>query len=321
MWKLVRRIVVLVLASAGAIAGVSGTIPGAVGVASATPTGGAYTPLTPTRVCDTRGSSTLSGNAAQCQGRTLAANTAINVSLAGFVAAGTTAVVVNVTAVNAAAAGYLTVYPAGQPRPTASNLNFTAKTVVANLVEVGLGTGGQISIYTTTRSDVVVDLQGYVSATAPVGTGSGLYDPLPSPVRICDTRLQPGSPAQCNNGHPIPAGGRATINVAGNLPTAAIAVVANVTAVSPAGAGYLTVYPDGANLPTASNLNYIAGQVIPNRATVALGSGGAIDVYSSQATNVVVDISGYYTAAGGTGAIFVPASSPVPSAIPGQTRA
>ena len=85
--------------------------------------------------------------------------------MAGFfdVPSGATAVVVNVTAVNPAGAGFLTVYPTGQSLPRASNLNVTAGIVVANLVEVGVGTGGQISIYASTRSDVVVDLEGYVS--------------------------------------------------------------------------------------------------------------------------------------------------------------
>ena len=63
-----------------------------------------------------------------------------------------------------------------------------------------------------------------------------------------------------------------------------------------------------------------AGQVIPNRVIVSLGSNGKIDVYSPTATNVIVDISGYYTAAGGAGAIFVPARSPSGSANAGRQR-
>ena len=237
--------------------------------------------------------------------------------MAGFfgVPSGATAVVVNVTAVNPAGVGHLSVYPAGQSPPTASNLDVTAGMVVANLVEVGLGTGGQISIFASTRSDVVVDLEGYVSGTAPVGAGSGLYDPLPSPLRICDTRANnglAGLAGQCN-GRAIAAGGHhVSVSVAAALPSAAIAVIANVTAVSPSGVGHLTVYPDGlATPPEASNIDYLAGQVIPNRVIVKLGSDGNIDVYSLKATNVIVDISGYYTAAGGTGAVFVPAAAPL----------
>ena len=102
------------------------------------------------------------------------------------------------------------------------------------------------------------------------------------------------------------------MSVAAALPSAAIAVIANVTAVSPSGVGHLTVYPDGlATPPEASNIDYLAGQVIPNRVIVKLGSDGNIDVYSLKATNVIVDISGYYTAAGGTGAVFVPAAAPL----------
>ncbi len=61
----------------------------------------------------------------------------------GVPSSAVTAVVLNVTAVGAKGRGYLTVYPAGQTRPTASNLNFVPGQAVPNLVEVGVGTGGQ----------------------------------------------------------------------------------------------------------------------------------------------------------------------------------
>jgi hypothetical protein len=264
----------------------------------------------------------LTGKATQCGAKTIKANTALNVSVAGFfsVPSTATALVVNVTAILPTGAGYLTVYPAGQTRPTASNLNVTAGAVVANLVEVGVGSGGAISVYASTTSDVAIDLQGYVNTTASGGTGSGLYNALPAPVRICDTR--PGNPSkltgsamQCNN-HTLAAGGHIPVAVAGSfgVPSGAIGVVANVTAVAPAAGGYLTVFPDGVARPTVSNVNYRAGQVIPNRVTATLGtapgSQGKLDVFSSQTSDVIVDISGYYTAAGGTGSIFV--SEPAP---------
>jgi hypothetical protein len=107
------------------------------------------------------------------------------------------------------------------------------------------------------------------------------------------------------------------------VPPGAIAAVANVTVVTPLGSGYLTVYPDGSSSrPTISDLNYAAGQVIPNRVTATLATSdcattqqvcGKIDVYSSQAANVIVDISGYYTAPNATlnGAIFTPEPAPL----------
>ena len=284
------------------------------------PSPGPYSPLAPARICDTRAGnpSGLSGPATQCDGKTIGAGTSLTVNVAGSfnVPADATAVVVNVTAIRPGGNGYLTVYPAGSAAPTASNLNFKAGQIVANLVEVGVGSGGAINVFSSASTDVAIDLQGYVDATAVGGAGSGLYSALPSPTRVCDTRpANPsglsGAAAQCNN-QPLAAGGQVAVGVAGNfgVPAGATAVVANVTAVAPSGNGYLTVYPDATTRPTASNVNYTAGQVIPNRVIVELGADGSIDVYSSAATNVLVDISGYYTAAGGSGAGFVAEASP-----------
>jgi len=99
------------------------------------------------------------------------------------------------------------------------------------------------------------------------------------------------------------------------IPVGATAAVFNVTVVSPTQAGYLTVYPQGATQPFASNVNYVAGQVVPNRVTVPLSTSGAtpgyISVFSSSPANVVVDVSGYYTASGGTGSQFTSEGAPV----------
>jgi hypothetical protein len=56
----------------------------------------------------------------------------------------------------------------------------------------------------------------------------------------------------------------------------------------------LTVYPGGAARPTTSNLNYVAGQTIPNAVIVGLGPTGAVDIFSNATTHVVVDVVGYF---------------------------
>jgi hypothetical protein len=296
-------------------------------------TSGDYTPLTPTRICDTRAGnpSGLTGAAAQCNGALDLGSTipsqgtkTINVAGAFGVPADATAVVLNVTAVNPAAAGYLTVFPAGGTPPDASNLNFARGDVVPNLVEVGTGTGGAVSIYSSMQTDVVVDVEGYVAPAAGGGAGAGLYDPLPTPARICDTRAGnpsslSGGDAQCNGtgnaGKRLSAGGTLDVQVTGNngVPSDASAVVLNVTAVSPAAAGFLTVYPGGGTLPTASNVNYGAGQTAANRVIVPLSGGaspGQISIFSPVSADVVVDVSGYFAASGGTGTQFTTEAAP-----------
>jgi hypothetical protein len=75
---------------------------------------------------------------------------------------GTTAVALNVTATNATATSYLTLYPAGQTRPSVSNLNFTTGQTIPNLVIARVGAGNQVTFYNAAGTvDVVADLAGY----------------------------------------------------------------------------------------------------------------------------------------------------------------
>ena len=87
-----------------------------------------------------------------------------------------TAVVLSVATANAKGPGHFTLFPAGQSQPTAANLNYATGQVVPNLVEVGVGAGGAVSLYSSASSDAVVDLEGYVTTTAQCG--AGLYNAL-----------------------------------------------------------------------------------------------------------------------------------------------
>jgi outer membrane protein assembly factor BamB len=254
--------------------------------------GGSYHPLTPARILDTRSSSPIgSGQSIDVQ-----------VAGAGGVpATGAAAAVLNVTVTQPTASGYLTVYPAGAGRPVASNLNFVAGQTVPNLVEVALGTSGKVTAFNFSGStQVVFDVAGWV-ATPPPGT-DGRFNPLP-PARILDTRNGTG-------GFTGPLGTSSSIDVQvtgqGTVPaTGVAAVVLNVTATSPTTGGYLTVFPTGATRPLASNLNFLAGQTVPNRVIVKVGTGGKVSFYNFNGnTDVVADVGGWFTdatsTAGGT---------------------
>jgi hypothetical protein len=242
------------------------------------------------------------------------------------VPADATAVVLNVTDVNGTAPGYLTVFPTGAAQPLAFNVYYAKGQVIPNLVQVGIGTSGDVSIFSHAQSDVVVDLEGYVAPTALGGTGAGLYNPLSSTARICDTR--PGNPshlsgsdAQCNGvagaGERLKAAGTLDVQVATNngIPAGATAAVLNVTVVNPSAAGYLTVYPQGAAQPFTANVNYTVGQTTGNRVIVPVSTTGAtpgqVSIYSKEAAHVVVDVSGYYSAANGSGGGFSAEAAPV----------
>ena len=112
--------------------------------------------------------------------------------------------------------------------------------------------------------------------------------------------------------HPPGPGGRGQCAI----PSGATAAVLNVSVVNPAASGFLTVFPqDATTHPTTANVNYTAGQTTGNRVIVPLSSTGAtpgqISIYSKAAADVVVDVSGYYSALDGTGAQFSAEAAPV----------
>jgi hypothetical protein len=280
-------------------------------------TSGPYTAMAPVRICDTRPQSGFSPSN-QCSGASIGAGLTKTISVANGlpstgVPADATSVVLNVTAVNPAApGGFMTVYPSGTNVPTASNLNYLTGETVANLVQVGVGTSGDVSFFSSVRTDLVVDVEGYTSPD-----GVALYTALSSPSRLCDTRtVSAFTPAnQCNG--PVNAAGTllapgskiVQVTNNGTIPTAATAAVLNVTAIDPGASGFLTVYPRGQSEPNASNVNFVAGQTTTNRVIVPISAGGAISIASTAPTDLVVDISGYYTAA--SGAQFSAEPSPV----------
>jgi hypothetical protein len=186
---------------------------------------------------------------------------------------------------------------------------------------VGTGSSGQVSIYSSARTDVVVDVEGYVDTTASGGAGAGLYNPLTTPARICDTRAGnpsglSGGPAQCSNGtagERLAAGSTLSVQITGNagVPSGATAAVLNLTSVGPSGAGFLTAFPTGGTRPGSSNVNYTPGQTSANRVIVPLSSNGKVSIFSATGSDVVVDVSGYFSAAGGSGDQFNAEAAPV----------
>ena len=253
-----------------------------------------YTAVTPIRLLDTRNS-----------GTTLGDRGSLNLSIGGVsVPANATAVVLNVTAVNESTAGFFTVFPTGSALPLASNLNWVARETVPNLVSVGLGRGGNVTIYNGLGSaDAVVDLEGYYAPSS--GGSAGEFVPV-VPARITDTRAGSG---QANAGSTL--GPATTLDVqvtgVGGIPASGVtAVVLNTTATNTTSDGFFTVFPKGASLPLASNLNWTTGVTVPNRVMVPVGSGGKVSFYNGLGSaDLVVDVNGYFTDNSGTGASFV----------------
>ncbi len=289
------------LLSLGAAA-VQSTPAGATNPPAAT-TGDSYNPVTPFRIADTRAGA---GHAPIGTGGVLTVSVPIS-EVGGLT--NVDALTLNVTAVDATAASYFTVYPTGDTSTNFSDLNFYPGFAQPNLVTTPVFYNSATSAYTfeifnyTGTADAVVDLEGYYSPTP----GSAYY-PL-TPVRVTDTRSN-STPAQANAGKTIPADGILTISAAQltGVPAGATAVVLNVTATNTTAASYFTVYP-GPAIPVASNVNWLTGETIPNRVTVQLSSTGTVSIYNyAGSADAVVDLDGYFATptTASPGNLFVP---------------
>ena len=67
----------------------------------------------------------------------------------------------------------------------------------------------------------------------------------------------------------------------------------NLTAVTPDGPGYLTVFPCGAPRPLASNVNFRTGDVVPNSVLAKIGANGTVCIYTTATTDIIADVNGY----------------------------
>jgi Domain of unknown function (DUF5122) beta-propeller len=202
-------------------------------------------------------------------------------------------VVLNVTVTDPQSAGFMTVYQCGQPLPTASNLNFSADQTIANLgmartnhPQPNQYPTGAVCFYSTSPTHLIVD----VLATIDLGSA---HRPLASPARLLDTRSGIGAPAS-----KVGVGDVLVLPVTGQvgIPSNATAVALNVTVTAPDDAGFVTVYPCGQDLPNASNLNFTAGQTIPNLVIARVGQNGSICFATSARTHLIADIAEWYPA-------------------------
>jgi hypothetical protein len=215
----------------------------------------------------------------------------------GVPAAGVSAVILNVTATEATQPGFVTVWPAGQGRPLASNLNVErAGQTIPNLVIVPVGGDGKVLLYAFKALHLVADVLGYFTDSTAPDSDQGLFVPG-DPARILDTRALPQRGGLYTN--TVVGGYRADLQVAGRagVPAAGVgAVIANVTATNSTGPGFVTVYPAAAAQPLASNLNVDhVDQTIPNLVIGRLGYLGRVSMFSLTDIDLLFDVAGWFT--------------------------
>jgi hypothetical protein len=200
----------------------------------------------------------------------VAGGTAVTITGANFT--GATVVDFGTTAATSLAVVSSTSITATSPAELAGTANVTVTTSSGTSV---MSLAGQFSYWSTTGS---------------------VYTAL-LPFRLLDTR---------SSGPALGPGQTRTLQVTSvtgpqsqSVPSTAQSVVLNVTAISGTAGTYLTVYPTGSSLPTASNLNVPAQTNQANLVVVALGTGGEVSIYNSLGSiNVAVDVEGYFAAPG-----------------------
>ena len=88
----------------------------------------------------------------------------------GVPASGVSAVVLNATVTNTTATSWLTAYPTGSVKPTASNVNWAAGRTVPNRVIVPVGVGGKVTFANANGSaDLLIDVNGYFTNASASG--------------------------------------------------------------------------------------------------------------------------------------------------------
>jgi hypothetical protein len=284
--------------------------------ANAPTPGGAFHPLAPTRVLDSRKDiGTQHGPLRAGDGRLplepddttrleWLENHQLKVTgVAGVPEHGVSAVLLNLTVTGSWGDGWIGIYPK-QPRraifedqswfrnfePT-SSLNFKSGETLPNLVVARVGAGGRIMLENASlAAHVVADIAGWFDTGGTNGDGFfGI-----TPQRIFDTRLA-DAPA-------FSAGQSRTLQVTGRagVPANATAVALNVTQIAATASGYVTLSPSGTPRPDASNLNGAPDRTRPNMVVVKIGAGGKVDLFNSDGTShFAVDVVGYMAPGGG----------------------
>jgi hypothetical protein len=173
---------------------------------------------------------------------------------------------------------------------------------VSNTATVAVGGDGTIQIMAETSARVILDVQGYYTANTD-GTAAGGFVPVAG-KRFVDTRSGLGAPKAT-----IAPGKSVDVQVTGtnDVPAGASGAVVNLVAINSSSSdGNLTPFATSSTEPQNS-LHYTPSATTSMQAQVALSADGKMTIANSSSTiNLVIDLQGYFTAAGKSGASFTP---------------
>jgi hypothetical protein len=250
-----------------------------------------FYPLPPCRLVDTRSGQGKSGAFGPPR---LLANTGRDIPMRSNcgIPSQAEAYLVNMTVVPVGTLAYFSAWPAGRAFPGVSTLNSSDGSIIANAAIVPAGANGAITVLASNLTDLIVDVNGYF---APPAAGGLRFYPL-RPCRLADTRFSQETSGVFG---PPQLFGYSTRDFAVRQTSCSVsdsaqALSLNVTAVPDGPLGFLSLWPGGQAFPGVSTLNSQRGLTIANAAIVSPGTDGTIRAMSSNGTQLILDINGYF---------------------------
>lgn len=247
---------------------------------------GGFVPLNGKRIVDTR-----SGLGAPAVA--LASGQSIDVQVTGLangIPSGASAVIVNLIAVNTSTArGWMTPYPTGTVRP-GNTFHYPPNIVTSMQAQVELSDSGKFTLYnSSTTTHVVIDLQGYFTATS---EDEATFTPAAG--RIYDSRDTPDGSFEPNEIRSIPVAGFNGIPPVADGITAVALTITSLGTVS--GSGRAMVWADGSPAPGTNAISLWDHALRSNTITVPVGPNGAISLqHFGDNANYILDVQGWYS--------------------------
>ena len=234
------------------------------------PTGAGFVPETPRRLLDTR-----TADAPLVPG--------VERVIVTGIAAGTTALALDVVTAAATAPGSVKIYRCGEANTSGETVSARIEGARSRFQVARVGPSGLCAV-SDTPVHLIVDAMGHFDAT-----GGLDYQPL-APTRLVDTRQTTGA---WTGRIPHDTSAEIVLSRAPGFPSDAQAVALNVTTVNPAEGGFVSLYPCDAARATSS-VNYVLGETVANAVIVGLAAGTRLCAYALGSTDLVVDVVGVF---------------------------
>lgn len=171
--------------------------------------------------------------------------------------------------------------------------DWNAASAAAGSERVRWITSDGVHLSSTGQAQFALWLRQIAGASAPIG---GSTTPVPAPLP--SSRFQPNQRIELQVSGARVTG---TDGASRTIPAGVSAVALNITAVTPATPGFITVWPCDVVRPEASNLNFGSGGAVANSVIAPVGASGKVCFYSDQATDFLVDVTGWFAGeVGGT---------------------